>query len=94
MPDEEPEWNVGQGAALLALNPGMYCSNQSVGIVLSDGSKFELLKPDTPVKGWKRKCRLGIVDTSSEARFVFVGVWILMKIQRSTELLKYQHIDF
>ena len=73
MPDEEPEWNVGQGAALLALNPGMYCSIQSVGIVLSDGSKFELLKPDTPVKGWKRKCRLGIVDTSSEARFVFCG---------------------
>lgn len=70
---EETMWNVGQGAADLAMTPGSYYSNQSVGIRLSDNSYFELLPVDTELKNWGRTCRFGIVDTSKEARFVFGG---------------------
>lgn len=70
---EETMWNVGQGAAQLSVTPGAYYSNQSVGIVLSDGGYFELLGPDTVLKGWHTDVDFGIVDTSQEARFIFGG---------------------
>lgn len=70
---EETMWNVSQGAAKLAMTPGSYYSNQSVGIVLSDNSYFELLAPDTKLSGWSAEYHFGIVDTSREARFVFGG---------------------
>lgn len=70
---EETMWNVGQGAAGLAMTPGSYYSNQSIGIRLSDNSYFELLAPDTNIKSWSTTCRFGIVDTSKEARFIFSG---------------------
>lgn len=70
---EETMWNVGQGAAKLSMTPGSYYSNQSVGIVLSDNSYFELLPKDSSISGWKKECHFGIVDTNKEARFVFGG---------------------
>ena len=70
---EETMWNVGQGAAMLSMNPGGYYANQSIGIVLSNNAYFELLKPDTPIQGWERTCHFGIVDSSTDARFVFGG---------------------
>lgn len=70
---DETMWNVGQGAAMLAMTPGEYYSNQSIGIVLSDNAYYEILQPDTPINGWKHTCHFGIVDSSKEARFVFDG---------------------
>ncbi len=70
---EETMWNVGQGAAKLAMTPGTYYSNQSIGIELSNNSFFALLSPDTPLENWSMECHFGIVDTNSEARFVFGG---------------------
>ncbi len=70
---DETMWNVGQGAAKLAMTPGAYYSNQSIGIILSDKSYFELLAPETELKQWSKNCRFGIVDTSKEARFIFGG---------------------
>lgn len=82
---EETMWNVGQGAARLDINPGDYHSNQSVGVVLSDNSYFELLAPNTPLKNWKTTCHFGIVDTDKEARFVFGGS---SDIEESSERFK------
>lgn len=70
---EETMWNVGQGAARLSMTPGSYYSNQSVGIVLSDSSYFELLSRDTALSNWNTESYFGIVDTNKEARFVFGG---------------------
>lgn len=70
---EETMWNVGEGAAMLAMTPGSYYSSQSIGIVLSDNAYFELLAPDTPIQEWHRTCNFGIVDSSKEARFIFGG---------------------
>lgn len=70
---DQTMWNVGDGAAEMAMTPGEYYSNQTIGIKLSDGSLFELMKPGISLKGWKVKHTFGIVDTSQEARFVFGG---------------------
>lgn len=70
---EETMWNVGQGAAMLSMTPGDYYSNQSIGIILSDNTYYEILKPDTSVRGWQYTCNFGIVDSSKEAHFVFGG---------------------
>lgn len=70
---EETMWNVGQGAARLSMLPGTYHANQSIGLILSDNSYFELLKQDTDLKNWTVTHYFGIVDTSKEARFVFSG---------------------
>ena len=70
---DETMWNVGEGAARLAMTPGYFYSNQSIGLILSDGSYFELLGRDTPLKDWHKECHFGIVDTNKEARFVFGG---------------------
>lgn len=69
----ETMWNVGQGAAMLAMTPGEYYSSQSIGIILSNNAYFELLSPDTPIQGWHKSCNFGIVDSSKEARFIFGG---------------------
>lgn len=70
---EETMWNVGQGAARLSMTPGAYYSNQSIGILLSDHSYFELLAKNTDLRQWTISCHFGIVDSSKEARFVFSG---------------------
>ena len=70
---EETMWNVSVGAAMLALHPGAYHSNQSIGLVMSDGSYFELLPVGADLTEWERKCSFGLTDTSQEARFVFDG---------------------
>lgn len=70
---EETMWNVAQGAAILSRKPGRYHSNQSIGLILSDGTYHEILPKDTLLNGWKYKCSFGLVDTSSVARFIFSG---------------------
>lgn len=70
---EETMWNVGSGAAMLAATPGVYYSNQKLGIRLSDDSLFTLLPKDTLIKDWKLKEHFGIVDSNKEARFIFAG---------------------
>ena len=70
---EQTMWNVGQGAAMLSMTPGAYYSNQSIGIVLSDGGYFELLPPDSKLRDWNKEMNFVLTDLSEEARFVFGG---------------------
>lgn len=68
---EETMWNVGEGAAMLAMSPGEYCANQSIGIILSNSEYYELLSCGDSIKNWQRRCNFGVVDTTEQARFVF-----------------------
>ncbi len=72
LPDEM-DWNVSEGAAILASKKGCYYSNQSVGIIMSDGNYFELLPKNKNVSNWNKVVHFGITDQSREARFVFSG---------------------
>lgn len=68
---EETMWNVGKGAAMLAMSPGEYRSNQSIGIILSNNEYYELLANGDSIRNWKHQCNFGVVDTTEQARFVF-----------------------
>lgn len=70
---EETMWNVSLGAARLAMTPGGYYTNQQIGLVMSDGSFFQILKKDVPLSKCYIKCDFGMVDDTSEARLVFSG---------------------
>lgn len=70
---DNPEWDIGEGASLLALQGGSNYSNQSVGIIISDGSYYEFLAKDTPLKNWKKEFRFAITDSSEYAQFIFDG---------------------
>ena len=70
---ENPEWNIGEGASLLALQNGSNYSNQSVGMIISDSSYFEFLSNDTKLKDWQKNYAFAITDSSEAAQFVFDG---------------------
>jgi molecular chaperone DnaK len=70
---EETMWNVAQGAALLSWKPGGFYTNQKIGILLSDGSFFELLGTDVKMENSKKVCHFGIVDTNEAVRIIFSG---------------------
>ena len=70
---ENPEWDIGEGASLLALQEGCNHANQSIGMVLSDGSYYEFLAKNTELRNWKHKFYFGITDTTGVAQFVFDG---------------------
>jgi molecular chaperone DnaK len=82
---EETMWNVGQGAAWLAKHSGDYYTNQTIGLLLSDGSFFPLLHPDTKLKDTEQTCHFGIVDTNEAARLIFSGT---PDIDNSTDKFK------
>lgn len=69
----EKMWSVARGAAILTIEPGAYRSNQSIGLIMSDGSYLELLSKDQDLHGWIVSNTFGIVDSSKEARFIFSG---------------------
>lgn len=58
---------------MASADPGAYHSNQSIGLVMSDGSYFELLPAGADLTQWHRKFSFGLTDMSDEARFVFSG---------------------
>ncbi|MCL2128880.1 MAG: Hsp70 family protein [Treponema sp.] len=70
---EETMWNVGQGTAWLSMKPGKYYTNQKIGIILCDGSFFELLSTDLEIEETKKICHFGLVDTTEEVRIIFSG---------------------
>ena len=72
-PETDTMWNISTGAAILDSLSGGYHSSQSVGIVLSDNTYYELLPKDTNLNGWRTEAYFGIVDTTGQARFVFGG---------------------
>lgn len=68
-----PEWDIGKGASLLALQTTRNFSNQSVGIDMSDGSYFEFLHKNENLDGWSKSFKFAITDSSEYAQFVFDG---------------------
>lgn len=67
---EETMWNVAEGAGQLAVQAGQYYSNQHIGIRLSDGSVYDLLKPGMSIRDFHETVSLGITDMSEEARLI------------------------
>lgn len=70
---DETMWSIGDGAARLSINPGMYYAAQDLGLILSDGSYFPILRKGEKVKGWNSSTSFGLVDHTEDARLIFAG---------------------
>lgn len=68
---EGAEWNIAEGAAVLSLNPGSFKLNQDIGVLLSDGSFFPIIKRDSIVPFEQSEINFGIIEDTRDARFIF-----------------------
>ena len=68
----DADWNIAQGAAINALNPGSYVAGQDFGLVLSDGSYFPLIRDGQSIRiNDSAQQYFGLIEDSSEARLIF-----------------------
>ncbi len=68
----DAEWNIAQGAAILAGAPGRHVVAQELGLLVCDGSYFPLLREGDAVDYLTKERHFGLVEDTNEARFVFV----------------------
>ncbi len=68
----ESDWSVALGAASLSSNPGQYHLAQTIGVTMSDGSLFPLVKEGDPVvPGKSTTFTFALVEDSPTANFIF-----------------------
>lgn len=70
---DDSTWSVAEGAAMLSKYPGKYYSNQDLGLLMSDGSRYPLLKKGDDLNHYERKDSFGVTDNTGIAHFVFTG---------------------
>jgi len=68
----DADWNIAQGAAMMAATPGQHVIARPLGLSLSDGSYFNLLSEGSLVDNQAVEQHFGLVEDCHEARFVFV----------------------
>lgn len=93
---EMPDWDIAQGAALFSSDSGENYSNQSIGIILSDNSFYEMLEKNIPLKNWRENYHFGITDLSKEVQFVFDGTEDIRNLQdryRTLEVPSYRFLQ-
>ncbi len=67
---QNAEWCIAKGAAKLAAQPGSYTLASDVGIILSDGFFFPVLRSSEPLNHQPVVVTLGLVEDAREARLV------------------------
>ena len=69
----DADWNIAQGAAITASNPGTYVAGQDFGLAVSDGTYYPLIRDGQAIHvNNGQEHYFGMVEDSREARFVFV----------------------
>lgn len=69
----DADWNIAQGAAINAMSPGSYVAGQDLGLAVSDGSYYPLIRDGEPLSvNDTKEHHFGLVEESREARVVFV----------------------
>jgi molecular chaperone DnaK len=71
-PNEEADWQVAHGAAMLSSTPGTYQVAGNLGVELSDGGVFPLVAHGQPYQNCKGSLNFGIVEDMETAVFNFV----------------------
>jgi molecular chaperone DnaK len=69
---ENPEWDVARGAAVVDNSPGCHSVAETIGLELSDGSHFALVRPGDRIDGKKRSISLALVEDVPAANVVLV----------------------
>jgi molecular chaperone DnaK len=67
---EDAEWDVALGAAYVQASAGGYELAESVGIVLSDNSYYEILRPGSRVDGSRDSLTVSLVEDTRQANIV------------------------
>ena len=70
--DEDSDWAIAHGAALLNQDGGRYVIAQDVGVILSDDTFYPMFTKGEEVHHVERAVNFGLVEDSDNARFVFV----------------------
>ena len=63
-------WDIGSGAAEIAYKPGCHTLNKPIGIMLSNGKFYPLLKTGQRVPTQEKTVTFGAVETTDEARII------------------------
>lgn len=67
---EDAEWDVAHGAAIVEQSPGGYETAESIGVVLSDNSFYEIIAPGERVYDRPREIALSLVEDSRQANII------------------------
>jgi molecular chaperone DnaK len=71
-PDKDSDWHVAHGAALLNKTQGEYRVSQNIGLLLSDGTHFPLIKKDEIVGHKEHTVTFALVEDNKNAYFIFL----------------------
>lgn len=63
-------WDIAEGAAKIAQNPGCYTLSRPIGIIQSNNHFYPLLKVGQRVPTEEKVIKFGVVESTDEARFV------------------------
>lgn len=67
---DSPEWDVANGAALLQSRPGCFKLGETLGLQLSDGHRFDLVRPGDISGKTKGAVSLALIEDSRSANIV------------------------
>ena len=67
---ENPEWDVAHGAALLQSRPGCFKLGESLGLQLSDGRRFDLVRPGDVSGRTRGSVSLALIEDSGSANII------------------------
>jgi molecular chaperone DnaK len=67
---DKPEWDVARGAAVVDRHPGSYSLAETLGLELSDGSYFELIRPGDVPEAPASSINLALVEDVRAANIV------------------------
>lgn len=63
-------WDIAKGAAISCSRASTFCSNQEIGLLLSNGELFPLLRKGQPLPCKEKELTFAIVDDDNIAKFV------------------------
>jgi molecular chaperone DnaK len=63
-------WDIAKGAAISSSRSSTFCSNQEIGVLLSNGELFPILRKGQPLPCIEFETNFAIVDDEKYARFV------------------------
>jgi len=69
-PAEDAEWDVAHGAAIVDSLPGAYETAESIGIILSDGTFYTIVRPHETAYESPREAGLALVEDARQANII------------------------
>ena len=67
---DDAEWDVAHGAAIVELSPGGYEIAESIGVVLSDNSFYEIVRRGERVWNEPRSLALSLIEDATQANII------------------------